>query len=371
MFEMLEKAYEAGAKGRVDSFDVWLKSRGIDSNLFNHRSITLSLQGNVEGTVDRQEELSAIVELIGFYERESKKSDHLFHIPVIGVDGVGKTQLLRVLAVFLEKKKPSLRSKSVDASSFSNVDREAEESQEYLCFLGELDSAKTEVLLVDGCDRDKNIVEALRGLGQHFKRGVLVTAWRSIHWDYLKDSIEEYLPVTKEVRVEPISDGDAVQFVSGAIHLVSHGQFQLKEELATSICDSAAGVPSSMISLLVRSFLEAFLRKKKSVDEESVKAAAKFLALDGLPDRIQKLADHQLLILKHLLLSTDPRGTRPTQLVEILGKDKATISYHLSELSKLRLLESERIGRWVFYRVKHEAAPMIGLRLSQEVDYLA
>jgi DNA-binding transcriptional ArsR family regulator len=124
-------------------------------------------------------------------------------------------------------------------------------------------------------------------------------------------------------------------------------------------------------SLAFKPFGHFFSLPVANTATPSPTAAAKFLALDGLPERVQKLADHQLIILKHLLLSTDPRGTRPTQLVEILGKDKATISYHLSELSKMRLLESERIGRWVFYRVKQEAAPMIGLRLSQEVDYLA
>ncbi len=372
MFELLQRAYEKGFKGRVDSFDIWLGSLGINPKLFTPKMTVRVLRDSIATTVDRESELSTIVEFVGFYERErSKSASQILHIPVIGVEGVGKSQLFEVVQAFLSKMKQELHPKLVDARNFSEIQEDQDETQAFLVALRDMTSSQHEVLLIDSCDQDKNIDNSLRAISREFSKGVLVTAWTPYHWDYFRESVEEFLPVTKLLQVDPFTPDRTEQFLSAFFRLVSEGKYSYKVELSQPIQDFSGGVASNILSLLLRSFLEAFQSKQKDIDEESIRAAAKFLALDGLQERLSKLADHQLLILKHLLLEQDPRGTRPTRLVEILAKDKATISYHLSELSKLRLLDSDRIGRWVFYRIRPEVAPLVGLRLAQEVDYLA
>lgn len=371
MFELLENAYEKGLKGKVDSFDLWLANLGIDPKLFGEKAIGRLLMENVPRTVDRETELSAIVEFVGFYERERKQpSPRLFHLPIIGVPGVGKTQLLRVLLAFLQKK-ATLLTMMIDATKFAMVEEQQDETQAFLSILEDLKSKQCEVLLIDSCDKDRNIDDALKSISKTFKRGVLVTAWTPYHWDFVRENVEEFLPASKELRIEPFGPDQTRRFVSDVFDMVSQDHYVITDELSLALHNFSGGVASNVISLVVRSFQEAFQSKKKDLDIASIKVAANFLGLEGIGEKISQLADHQLLILKHLLLESDPRGTRPSVLVDILGKDKATISYHLSELSKLRLLENERIGRWAFYRVRREVAPLVGLRLAQEVDFFA
>jgi DNA-binding transcriptional ArsR family regulator len=367
VFDKLVEAYEHGLKGRVESFDLWLDNLGIDAKLFALRNLVRVLAEKTELTVDREEELASVVEFIGFYKRQRNTR---FHLPIIGVKGVGKSHMLNVLRNFLEKTEKDLPWNYVNAQMFTRVEEEQEEHQSFLVFLDELKSKQYEILLIDSCERDKNIAEALCAIFRHFQKGVLITSWTPYHWDFERDRIEEFFPASKEIRIGPFSSEVTAKFLSTVFQLVSRGGYSLKEELSALIHEYSGGIPRNILTVLLRSYHEAFNSKKTDIDEESVKAAARFLGLDGVSERISQLADHQLLILRHLLLEYDERGTRPSKLVEILGKDKATISYHLNELSKQRLLVSNRIGRWVFYRVRDEVAPLVGLRLIQEADFL-
>jgi DNA-binding transcriptional ArsR family regulator len=368
VFERLEQAYEKGLKGTVDSLSLWLEKLGIDSKQLTVPALVGLLQSKPELTIDREEELSSIVEFIGFYKRQR---NGIFHLPMIGVRGIGKSHLMSVISHFLKMREKNLQWKFIDASLFTLVTEDQEENQRYLSFLDELKSNQYEILLVDSCEKDKNIDEALRGVSRYFSKGVLITSWLPYKWDYLKDRIEEFFPPSKEIYINPLDEDSTHKFLSAVLGFISRDKYELKTQLARLFHEYSDGIPGNILSLMVRSFQEAFNMKKNDLDEDTVKAAARSLFLEGAKQTISKLADHQLLILKHLLLEADQRGTRPSKLVEILGKDKATISYHLSELSKLRLLVSERIGRWVFYRVRDELVPLVGLRLTEESDFLA
>lgn len=366
-FETLEAAYSRGQHGKVESFDFWLSHLGIDGNLFIFQTIARQLRENLGSTVDRETELSAVVEFLGFFKEHE---DGLFHIPIVGVRGIGKSHLLVTLAHFLQRKKGELKWKMIDASQFLSENDASEETQSFLSLLDEIAANRFDVLLIDSFEKDKNPNESLKEISKIFTKGVIITSWTPYHWDAIKDSVEEFLSTSKEVYVGPLSEDSSKLLISTIIRMVSNGKYALDKDLELRISKYGHGIPTIIIGLLLRTFHETFVRKESGPAVEDVVLAARFLGLEGANERVGKLDDYQLLILKHLLLELDPRGTRPSKLVDILGKDKATVSYHLNELSKLQLLRSERVSRWVFYRVRDEVRPLIGLRLVQESDFL-
>jgi ArsR family transcriptional regulator len=71
---------------------------------------------------------------------------------------------------------------------------------------------------------------------------------------------------------------------------------------------------------------------------------------DMLADAFKALADPVRLRLLGMI-AAQPGGACTCNLVEPLGKSQPTVSHHLKILREAGLLESERIGSWVWYRI--------------------
>ncbi len=226
---------------------------------------------------------------------------------------------------------------------------------------------------MDSCEKGKAIEQTLKDIVARLTNCIVITSWTPYHWDYFKDSIEEFLPTTREVHLEPLGKEDSLKILAVIFSIVSISdqKYLLKNDVAESVCELSGGVPANIVNVAIRSFQEAFRDAKTDVDKESTIFAAKSLGIYEIQSTIAKLNDYHLQILRLILLSRDERGTRPSALVDLLGKDKGTISYHLSELSRLHLLIKQEIGRWVFYRVPQTVEPYLGQRLVQESDFLA
>lgn len=83
---------------------------------------------------------------------------------------------------------------------------------------------------------------------------------------------------------------------------------------------------------------------------ESTTAASLFAALCH-PDR---------LAIVRLLMRFAPRAQRPTEIAQMLGLKKNTLSHHLRELTSTGLLEVTRQGRSLYYSVnQHRAEALI------------
>ena len=54
------------------------------------------------------------------------------------------------------------------------------------------------------------------------------------------------------------------------------------------------------------------------------------------------------------LIAAEPDGACACELVEPIGKSQPTVSHHLKALREAGLVESERRGTWVWYRVVPE-----------------
>jgi len=368
VFEVFEKAFEKGLKGKVESFDIWLKSLEIDPLKFNLTEISNFLMQNLELTIDLEKEVETIGQFTGFYSKERKG---LYHIPIVGVFGCGKSHLMRLVQRFLQERKVSLTCFFMDASSFREISEENEEQQVYYQLLDRVKMERFDILLIDSCEKDKDIVHSLKQMADALKNGIIITSWTPEHWNYVRDDIEDYLPTSKEIYLNQFDETSTSKFISTILQHISNGRFQLSKEAVNKIYLFSNGVPRTIIQLLIKAFNEAFLSSTKNVDEKAVESAAKNLGLENIFDRINKLSELQIIILKRILLEHDERGIRPSTLVEILEKDKATISYHLSILSRGKFVTQEKIGRSSFYRVREEIKPFIELKFAERGEYLA
>ncbi len=368
LFEAFEKAFEKGLSGEVESFNVWLKSLGINPLKFSVETISKYLLENPEFTVNLEKEIEVIGQFIGFY---SKEKSEIYHIPIVGVVGSGKSHLIQLTKSFLQERNISLKHQLIDASKFSEILEGEEEEQVLYRVLDELKREHLDVIFIDSCEKDKDIVNSLRQIANILKNGVVITSWTPEHWNLFKDEVEECLETSQEIHIEPLDEAATSHFISVILKYVSDGKFQLKTEVIEKIHSFSYGIPKLTIGLFIRTFSEAFLARSKNINETAVELAARTMGIENFFDRVSKLSELQILILKHILLERDERGLRPSKLVEILEKDKATVSYHLGILNRSKFIKLERIGRSYFYRIKDEVKPLIQLKIMQEGEYLA
>jgi DNA-binding transcriptional ArsR family regulator len=64
------------------------------------------------------------------------------------------------------------------------------------------------------------------------------------------------------------------------------------------------------------------------------------------------LAQETRLRIFRLLVQADPTGLAAGQIAEKLGIPSATLTFHLKELSRAGLIDSEREGRWIRYSLR-------------------
>jgi ArsR family transcriptional regulator, arsenate/arsenite/antimonite-responsive transcriptional repressor len=78
--------------------------------------------------------------------------------------------------------------------------------------------------------------------------------------------------------------------------------------------------------------------------EEAVQLAMVFRVL-GEPARLQILSS----------IASQPKGeVCACELVETLGLSQPTVSHHLKVMYEAGLLDKERRGTWIYYRIVHE-----------------
>ncbi len=88
--------------------------------------------------------------------------------------------------------------------------------------------------------------------------------------------------------------------------------------------------------------------------EEAVRLAGIFRVL-GEPVRLQMLS---------LIAAQPNKEVCACELVKPVGLSQPTISHHLKVMYETGLLEKERRGTWIYYRIMPEQLAMLGAALS-------
>lgn len=357
-----EEAFERGQRGEVNSYDIWLQEQGFDPQQTSLDRLTDYFREHPQEAPNHQEQMEEIAEYLGFFSR--REGD--YHIPVVGVTGIGKTQFLFTARFLLNQMGSDISNYYFSAGDFAE---EGEEEQVFFEVLDKLAGVDKAVIFVDDCEADKRAAHSLEKISARVEDSFIISSWTPERWNRDHDRVQEAVSSSKEVYLRPFAETDTIEALSTAVEVVSNDGISLPEEFYQRIHEVSLGIPGLFNQMLLEALKETFLKELELADMGAIGAAVEKLNLGSAQDRVWEISKKRLLILKHILLSYDPRGMRPTELVEELDRDKATISYHLQELSSARIVESEKVGRSVFYRVKDSLKPIIQLRIMKEGEH--
>lgn len=359
-----QEAFERGQKGEISSYDAWLQEQGFNPKRVNHDYLTEYFQKHPEEAPNHDDQLEAIAEFLGFFSQRS--GNH--HIPIIGATGIGKTQLLHTVTYMIKQLNLGLPHRFYSATEFVKDGENESRFQEIMDEVEELDTA---IIILDDCEHDKRIDHSLQKFNRKVDDLFVVTSWTPEHWRIEQDQVKDVIPVSREIELKPLTEKSTVEALTVAVKAYSEGRVELPRNLYTRIYEASLGIPKLFHDLLRETLRQSFIQELGSVTVDGVDAAVEKLNLDSIQERVYEISDKKLLILKHILLSRHPKGRRPSDLVERLDRDKSTVSYHLQNLAENRILEKEKQGRSVFYRVNDSVKPVLQSRIEKEGEFYA
>jgi len=359
-----QEAFERGQEGQISNYEAWLQDHGIDSEKADDEYLAQHFRENPEKAVNHEEELEEVAEYIGFFSRRS----NVYHLPVVGVSGIGKTQFTQTVSNLLGQIEPEIEQRSYHADDFMELGEEEERIFEVRDELRGLDKV---VVYVDDCEwaESESLIESFRIIESVVDDAFLVTSWTPEYWMHHREDVEAVLPSSTEIHLSPFSEKDSREAVDHILRVLSIEGVAIPESFYEEIYRYSTGIPGVFTDLLLASLREAFVKELTLGSTESVEAAAEKLNLDGVEETVYELSDTKVTILTHMLLWNHRDGIRPSQLVDLLDRDKSTVSYHLKDLQTEGLVESEKQGRSAYYRVKNQVKPFIQTRIMQNGEY--
>lgn len=359
-----EEAFERGRKGRADSFKAWLEGNGFEPEKFTPGFLTEFFKEH-PGEAENREEL--LEEIGGYAGLFSRNQEGEFHLPVTGVSGIGKTHLAVTLEHLTERADADASPEVYSAEFFSE-----EESDQYIYDVANrLSELGRAFVIIDNCERDRRIVRSLEKITDSMSNYLLVTLWSPERWGVERDKVEEVTSTSKELRIEPLQRKESTRMLRKLIEEASKDTPEIEEKFYGNVYKRGQGIPYLMIKLLLESFREAFFKNLEGGTPKSAALAAERMNLKNADERLKDLSTQQLMILKHILLTPDERGVNPGTLVEVLNRDKSTVSYHLKVLSSRDIIRSEKYGRHVYYRIEEGLKPSVQLKLEKESEFHA
>ena len=362
----VEKLKEA-KDGEFYNYDSWLMEKGIGPDKLKIDHILKSfLSNSAEFMINNEKELELIAGYIGSFLRNR---DQLYHIPIIGVNGSGKTLLMYTINNFLAIPKIECR---YLAEVAPYLEQELQKSR-YVFATG------VDVLSIDECNKVKDIVKIIKKRYEANGTAVYLTFWTPESWINNRLEINKTLPVSKELYLSIIKKEDLIIFIERILCTMSQGRsiddpypdffspdLLKNNEFLGKIENCTRGIPLIIIKLIIKCFKQVFLQENKQIDMDTLNRSLELLGLCNLSNNINELSALHLKILETILLENSEKGARPIELVEKHNLDKSTISYHLTVLKESGILEKEKIGKSSYYKIKENLIPFIQLKLMEE-----
>lgn len=359
-----EEAFQRGQEGQISNYEAWLQDHGIAPDRAEKEYLAQYFRENPEEAVNHEEALEEVAEYIGFFSERS----NVYHLPVIGVSGIGKTQFLETVSDLLRRIEPGIEQRSYDADNFSDM---AEDEEKIFEVRDELRDLEKVVIYVDNCcwQQPSSLVESFKVIESVVDDALLVTSWTPEYWKHNREDVEGVVPASTEIHLEPFSEKETIEAVERVFAVVSDDGLEIPEDSLKKIYEYSSGIPGVFTGLALDSLRESFVKDLELVSVEAVESAADKLNLAGVEDAVYDLSDTQVTILTHMLLCEHRDGTRPSQLVDLLDRDKSTVSYHLRELKSKGLVDSKKRGRSAYYRVREPVKPFIQIRVDQNGEH--
>lgn len=359
-----QEAFERGQEGQISDYETWLQDQGIDPDKADREYVRQLFRENPEKAVNHEEELEEVAEYIGFFSERSS----MYHLPVIGVTGIGKTQFVHTVSDLLSQIEPGIEQRFFRADEFTEIGVDEEKIFEIRDSLQSLDKV---VVYVDDCQwaESESLIESFSIINETVEDAFLVTSWTPEYWIYHREDVEPVVPSSTEIHLSAFNEDYSLEALNQTLSAISDEKLDVRREFFKKIYGYSTGIPGVFTDLLMTSLREAFVKDLELGSVESVDAAAGKLNLKEVEETVYELSDTKVTILTHILLETQREGIRPSQLVDLLDRDKSTVSYHLKDLQSSSLIESNKQGRSAYYSVKNQVKPFIQARIARNREY--
>ncbi len=361
--ETLKKAKE----GELYNYDRWLKNNGLNPRKLTLKYVANFFRLNPDLIIGHEENIELIAEKVG---EVIKEREIPVHIPIIGVDGSGKTLFLKIIDDFMRYEGSNL-SRFLDNDTLNRlIEHDIKEFTPNIT-----SSPKPALRIIDECETFNDLSIILKKLSEGFDPAVYITSWTPEGWLYNKDVIMDTLPFSKIIKFEPIQDEKThLKFLKNIFKALSlddkeYPQFYDLKMLNTTIFNYTSGIPNVSIDFLIKSLEETFRQghDKEVINLQVLLKVAETSGLELLREKLTVLSPQHYIIFKRLLYDRVKEGTRPIDLLEDLDLDKSTISYHLNNLADKNFIEMKKIGKYAYYRVKEYVIPFIQIKLMEDV----
>ena len=378
------EALKRAKEGDLFNYDNWLKENGVNPRKINLKYFESYFRANPDKIAGNEEIIQKVAEFIGHFLKEKKG---IYHLPIIGIKGSGKTLLLRILERFTNDFEPNL-STSIDIIRDNRYLLQAIDSRQLIS-----SPDRVRIHFIDNCDKVDNIIKILENILKLKKDSVYVTSWTPESWIRYREEINNILPISEEFIIPPLklkilkyNTGDLTNeffwFLENILKSILISEKQINEpylypdfadvrfvceKLSEIFYEYTRGIPLIAIKLLLNCIKQVFLLRQKEINEPVIVDVAIGMGLHMVEGRLDEVSVLHLQILLTILLDTKGKGTRPMQLVKEFGLDKSTISYHLNTLKDLELIEDEKIGKSKFYKVKENLIPFVQLKVLNKI----
>jgi hypothetical protein len=187
------EAFERGEQGRVGSYEVWLSDHEFQPELATRDQLTAFFRDHPEKAVNHEDALDEIGEYAGFVNRQQD----IYHTPVIGPSGIGKTQLLHTVVSFLTELSADIDTKLIDAT---DLGKKVDDGFLLNEFAHDLTELETPIICIDDCGLDKRIETSLDELREAVDSGLFITTWTPERWGVNRGRVHDALPPSNEIH---------------------------------------------------------------------------------------------------------------------------------------------------------------------------
>lgn len=376
LLDKFKETVKEAKEGDLYNLDLWLKENGVNPPLLSLKRIKNYFIRNPDKIIGMEKKITIVAEYIGHILRDR---ENLFHFPVIGVTGSGKTLFLRIISEFTR----SYDSNIVSLEKARNYEKYLEIGETPMRNVGR------SVYLIDDCHKVKNPISIIEKLHKSYGKGVYITAWTPESWIRIQEELEDIIPSTNTFLLDPLGTEEIPHFLDNLIdsimlpERINRGKEDydsrfpdfldpdyLYGTLSDSIEKYCKGIQSVSINFFLKCIEETFKVRFDKINAKIIETVAKAMGLIDLRKKLislETLPDRQEKVLRRILIDTHREGTRPMDIVLETDLDKSTISYHLKMLKDDGFLDVKKEGKFSFYRVKNNLIPFIQLKILREI----
>ena len=317
--------------------------------------------------INRFEEIEKIAKIIGNFEKEPRQA----YINIIGLPKIGKTLFLNLIMYYYIKMRDEHGNNQIniyDAALFP--EQESDENRNGVLYFDEALSSmkKFNIIIIDNCEKDiKYMNYNIKEIEKQLKNKLIIFSWDAISWlkftEENVDSSINYIISESEttLRLDPLDNKEIIEILQSRLNKVKKegGPELLEKELIYKVAKASFGIPGLSLRLFYLLVKEGANNNKNLIEEEELNTILKREGLYNIDEKLNELNEVSRRILYRIATIQDYRGVYATALSKSIERDRSTVAYYLNEMTKLRILESSKYGRYTFFKIRRSIIPVV------------